>query len=306
MLKFIAEEKERLDKFIASKAQVSRGKVQKAIKDGLISVSGKIVSETDHPLKPGDEVELPEFKEYELVPSNIELKVVYQNEDLLVIDKPAGLVVHPGAGKTENTLSHALISKYPAIKNVGEKFRPGIVHRLDEDTSGLILVAKTSSAYDYLKELFLNHKVEKKYLALVHGVPEKLHGIIDVPLEKNFKRQKMKVGSGKEAITEYSVVSEGAGSGLDRVTLLRVNLHTGRTHQIRAHLAHINHPIVGDQVYGGIYKKTDEQILNRQFLHAYYLKFPLSDGTVVELTSNLPEELVKILEKVNIKYDPII
>ncbi len=303
MLKFVADKKERLDKFLAEAAGVSRGKVQKAIKDGLVLVSGKKQIETDFQVRANDEVELPEFKEYELVPTDIDLNIVYENSDLLVIDKPAGLLVHPGAGKTEDTISHALVARYPDIVNVGEKHRPGIVHRLDEDTSGLMMIAKNQSTFDYLKNLFLEHSVTKKYLALVHGVPEKLHDTINVPLEKNFKRSKMKAGSGKEAITEYSVLSQGESKELDQVALLKVNLHTGRTHQIRAHMAHIGHPVVGDPVYGGTFKKTDEQILNRQFLHSYYLKFQLPDGSVIELTSQLPEELKNILSKVNIKYD---
>lgn len=308
MPKFKVENKsgERLDKFLAVKSQKSRGIIQRMIKRGEIFVNRKIISEPDYKVFINDEIETPEFKEYELVPSNISLKVVYENNDVLVIDKPAGLVVHPGAGNTEDTLSHALITKYPEIKNVGEKFRPGVVHRLDEDTSGLLLVVKTTEAYEYYKKLFADRQITKKYLALVHGVPEKLHDIIDAPLEKNHQQKKMKVGSGKDAITEYSVIAEGKIETLDQVALLMVNLHTGRTHQIRAHLSHIGHPLVGDHVYGGKYKDSDQNILSRQFLHAFYLKFQLLNGTWIELTSPLPEELNNLLIKASIKYDSVI
>lgn len=301
MLKFIAENTERLDKFLASQiTSVSRGKIQKAIKDGVVLVNSKKVIESDFHLKENDQVELPEFIKEELKPSNVELKVVYENDDLAVIDKPAGMVVHPGAGNNEDTLAQALLSRYPGISTVGDPHRPGIVHRLDEDTSGLILIAKNQQSLEFLKQKFQDHSIEKEYLALVHGVLEKKHDIINIPLEKVPMKQKMKVGSGKEAITEYFVkVSDPSG----QFSLIRVKLHTGRTHQIRAHLAHVGHPIFGDQVYGMQYKQVDSQILDRQFLHAYKLKFQLLDNTWIELISELPEELKQVLQKIGIMYD---
>ncbi len=291
----------RLDKFLALQhSEVSRGRIQKAIKAGLVLVNGQKTLETDFQLKETDQVELPEFVKEELKPSNIELKVIFENDDCAVIDKPAGLVVHPGAGNTEDTLANALLTRFPGIDKVGEPHRPGIVHRLDEDTSGLILVAKNQEALDYFKQQFQDRKVEKEYLALVHGVPLKQHDIIDAPLEKVPLKQKMKVGTGKEAVTEYWVkgVNGGKGEGALQFSLLRVKLHTGRTHQIRAHLAHIGHPIVGDAVYG---KRSD--MLNRQFLHAHRLKFQLLDGTWLELHSPLPAQLQQVLTQLNIPYD---
>jgi 23S rRNA pseudouridine1911/1915/1917 synthase len=304
MLRFVSEKKERLDKFMAEASGRSRSLAQKSIKKGDVAVGGKIVTEPDFNLRKGDVVEFPEMEKKELVGSLRQLDVIFENDDLAVIDKPAGLVVHPGAGNDEDTLSHALISLWPKTAKVGEPHRPGIVHRLDEDTSGLIVVAKTNKALEYLKELFLEKKVEKHYLALVHGTPEKLHGIIDLPLSKNFKRRKMSVGEGKPAVTEYSVLAEGRlPSSLDQIALLKVKLHTGRTHQIRAHLSHINHPVVGDKVYGGSHKKFDIKALNRQFLHSSRLMFRLPDGTWGDFRSDLPKELTQILIQSGINYE---
>lgn len=301
MLKFTASKKERLDKFLAGLIpEFSRGRIQKAIKDGLVLVGGKRIMETDFQLKENDEVELPELVKEEMKASLLELKVVFENDDVAVIDKPAGMVVHPGAGNTEDTLAQALMTRYLGIEKVGEPHRPGIVHRLDEDTSGLILVAKTPASYEYFKNLFLERKVEKEYLALVHGVPAKQHDFIDLPIERVPLKQKMKIGLGKPAQTEYYTLKTGKIAGLDQVALFRVKLHTGRTHQIRLHLSHIGHPIVGDQLYG---KKEDLQFLQRQFLHAYKLKFQLPNESWIELFSPLPQDLKDTLKKANIIYD---
>jgi 23S rRNA pseudouridine1911/1915/1917 synthase len=309
---FTADKTERLDKFLArqlspersdggqaEKVSVSRGKVQKAIKDGLVLVNDKKEVETDRPLKLGDKIQLPEFESNELKPVDINLKVIFENKDLVVLDKPAGLMVHPAAGRDDDTLSHALLSQFPDIKDVGDAHRPGIVHRLDEDTSGLLVVAKTAEAFDYLKGLFAGRNIEKYYLTLVHGVPENMHGVIDAPIGKTTTHQKMRVGEGREAKTEYWVLAEGK-LALDQVALLKVKLHTGRTHQIRVHMAHIGHPVFGDQLYGGQFKNSDSQILARQFLHAFRLKFQLMDGTYLEVESELPDELQKVLQQANI------
>ncbi len=302
-MEFISETTDRLDKFLASKVDVSRSRVQKAIKQGLVMVDGIIVLDPDFDVTVGNKVTLPEFESDDLKPSDIKLNIVFENEDIAVIEKPAGMVVHPGAGNKEDTLAQALLSHFPGIEKVGEPHRPGIVHRLDEDTSGLILIAKSVKGFDYLKNLFLERKVEKEYLALVHGLPKSKHEVINAPLEKVPLKQKMKVGSGKEAITEYWVLNEGQIEGLDQMALLRVKLHTGRTHQIRAHLAHIEHPIIGDEVYGAKYKQQDSTVIDRQFLHAHRLKFQLLDGTWMELTSPLPKELKIVLDKAKITYD---
>ncbi|HYC79913.1 MAG TPA: RluA family pseudouridine synthase [Candidatus Binatia bacterium] len=303
-MEFTAETTERIDKFLATKSGVSRGRVQIAIKEGLVKINGESVSETDAKVNAGDLVTVPEFDDGSLKPMAYELKIVFENPDIMVIDKPANLVVHPGAGHKQDTLSNALIAKYPEITKVGDPARPGIIHRLDEDTSGLIVVAKTQAGYDYMKKLFLTREIQKEYITLVHGVPEKLHDTINEPIGRSSSHVKMKVGIGKEAVTEYRILATNQESeGLDQMALLRVKLHTGRTHQIRVHMAHIGHPVVGDQLYGGIYKKADTQLINRQFLHAAQLKFNLPDGTHLDLGSELPQDLQEVLKKVNINYD---
>lgn len=297
----------RLDKFLVEKIPtVSRVKIQKAIKDGKVLVNERIVLEPDFEVSETDNVTLPEFGSDELKASNIDLKIVFENNDLAVIDKPAGLVVHPGAGNTQDTLANALIAKYPGIEKVGEPHRPGIVHRLDEDTSGLIVIAKTSEAYDYLKKTFQERDIEKLYIALVHGKFDRAHGTVDLPVTKSPTHRKMRVGEGKEALTEYFVIDEAGTDRLDEYTLLRVKLHTGRTHQIRVHMQAIGHPLVSDQTYGGKFKEKDKELVDRQFLHAYRLKFKLLDGTWMEVTSPLPPDLQQALAKLGISYDKFI
>ena len=297
MPEFQVDETNRLDKFLASKVDASRSRVQKAIKDGQVSVNGIEILEPDFMVKVGDKIDAPELKPEELKASSLELKVIYENDDLAVIDKPAGMVVHPGAGNTQDTLAQALLTRFPGIEKVGEPHRPGIVHRLDEDTSGLILIAKLTESYEYFKKAFQDRKVEKEYLALVHGIPAKIHDLIDLPIQRVPLKQKMKIGLGKPAQTEYFVLKTGEIKGLDQVALLKVKLHTGRTHQIRVHLSHVGHPIFGDQLYGGSFKQSDSQFLSRQFLHAARLKFQLTDGTWLELESELPQDLKEVLEK---------
>ncbi|MBI2355909.1 MAG: RluA family pseudouridine synthase [Candidatus Doudnabacteria bacterium] len=299
MHKFTVDKSDRLDKFLSGKIpEVSRGRIQKAIKDGLVLVNGQKVLEPDFQISENDIVELPEFKTSPLKPHPSNLAVLFENADLAVIDKPAGLMVHPAAGREGNTLAHALLARFPGIEKVGDAHRPGIVHRLDEDTSGLLLVAKTVGGFEYLKNLFQTRNIEKEYLALVHGVP-KLHGIIDVPIGKAGTHQKMKVGEGREAVTEYSLL---ASDDPLQYSLLKVKLHTGRTHQIRVHMSHIGYPVVGDELYGGKFKQQDAELIGRQFLHAHRLKLRLIDGSWLELISELPEDLKFVLNKLGLKY----
>lgn len=300
-MNFVADQTERLDKYLAAQTKVSRGRVQAAIKSGVVRVNNLVVTEPDYKVNPADTIELPEFEDDTLQPMEYDLKIVYENDDILVIDKPASLVVHPGAGHKQDTLSNALIARYPQIREVGDPARPGIVHRLDEDTSGLIVAAKTPTGYDYMKNLFLNRDIQKEYITLVHGVPSKLHGIIDEPIGRSSTHVKMKVGIGKDALTEWRVLATNEQeTGVDKMALLRVKLHTGRTHQIRVHMAHIGHPIFGDQLYGGMHKKSDGESTNRQFLHAASLRFSLPDDTLIDLESPLPDELQALLKQFKI------
>lgn len=320
-MQFVSDTTDRLDKIVTGKALVSRGRVQRAVKDGLIKVNGEVIDDSNHKIQVGDKIEFPEFTEDVLQPMEYDLKIVFENDDILVIDKPANLVVHPGAGHKQDTLSNVLIGKYPGIREVGDPARPGIIHRLDEDTSGLIVTAKTTKGFDYMKNLFLTRQISKEYITLVHGIPDKLHDTINAPLEKASTHQKMRVleagtssDKSKEAVTEYRILktneenqpSDAQNTEIDKMALLRVKLHTGRTHQIRAHMAHIGHPVVGDQLYGGTFKRPDLELINRQFLHAAQLKFKLADGTNLDLTSDLPDDLKEVLTKVHISYDALI
>lgn len=222
------------------------------------------------------------------------IPIVYEDEDILVINKPANFLTHPKSKKDESeSVAGWLIEKYSNIKNVGEDpLRPGIVHRLDKNTSGLLILAKTQSAFLYLKKLFQERKIEKKYISMVHGSLKEKNGIIKSPIGKIGAKQTTRIYGKKElkikeAITEYRVLKK-----LGDYSLLEVSPKTGRTHQIRIHLNSIGHPVVGDNLYG---KKKDEFNLNRLFLHAIYLKFISPSGRAIVLETELPEELSKII-----------
>ncbi len=224
------------------------------------------------------------------------LNIVYEDKDVVVINKPAGLIVHAAREGQKNTLVDQLLNYFPAIKNVGDdSLRPGIVHRLDKDTSGLMVIAKNQKTFEFLKEQFTERKVDKKYLALVHGKVKDDKGVITKSISfsrKNHKKRSALLDSrSKKAWTEYKVLKR-----FDNYTLLEVQIKTGRTHQIRVHLASIGYPVVGDQQY-----KFKRQItpakLNRQFLHAFYLKFKLPGGKIRKFESDLPAELKKVLQE---------
>lgn len=232
------------------------------------------------------------------------INIVYEDKDLLVLNKPAGLITHPkNITDTQDSVTGWLIEKYPELKNIGEPFiasgeevpRAGVVHRLDKDTSGLLLVARNNEAFFYLKKLFQERSIRKHYLALVNGRPKKSKGMISAPLGRiGLKRTTKMVGKKlvdkKEALTEYLTVRN-----FDNYTLLDVVLHTGRTHQIRVHLNSIGTPVSGDNVYG--FKKLKSPTgLTRLFLHAYKLEFTAPDGKHLTLETDLPEDLQRVLE----------
>lgn len=288
----------RLDLFLREKIpQLSRSRIQKAIKDGRVKVNG-LIGRPGQKLKPQEVVEIS--VEEKAAPSDleaqpIELEVIYEDEQILVINKPFGLVVHPGAGLTGGTLANGLIFYYPEIKEVGSPLRPGIVHRLDKDTSGLIVVARTQAAYNSLRQQFEDRTVEKIYLGLARGRFKEKEGIIDLPVGRHpALRQKMSVKSKKPrvALTRYEVLREFRHS-----TFLALKPLTGRTHQLRVHLAAIGHPLVGDSRYGQTQGNRRRQE-RRLFLHAFRLSFrhPLS-GEKVEFESPLPPALEARLER---------
>ncbi len=223
-----------------------------------------------------------------------EIKIIYEDENILAINKPAGLIVH-GEGPS---VVDWLIKKYPDIKKVGEDLtRPGIVHRLDKDTSGVLLIAKNQKSFEYLKTQFKERKIKKRYLVLVEGIIKNVKGVIDLPIgraKKSFKKLASKSAQGKirEAITEYKVLKK-----FDNYTLLEAYPQTGRTHQIRVHFKAIGHPVAGDKLYG------HENNLSRQFLHANSLEFNLMDDSRIKLEADLPSDLKNFLNMLNYSHD---
>ncbi len=283
----------RLDKYVTEHSpELSRTQAQKLISDGYIKVNDRN-AKAGLKLNVGDRltITLPPPAPSSLEPEAIPLNILYEDDDLLVIDKPAGLAVHPAPGHSAHTLVNAVLSHLASLPDTGDWRRPGIVHRLDKDTSGVMLVAKNSAAHQNLSDQFKSRSVVKVYLALVKGHLTPEDGIIEAPIGRDRShRERMAVvaeGKGREARTQYHIVSY-TGS----YSLLEVRPETGRTHQIRVHLAAIGYPLVGDAVYG-----VKSPYLSRQFLHASRLGFTLpSSGEYIEFTSELPPDLAQALK----------
>ena len=291
----------RLDAFLASQIEGwSRARLQKLIENEDVLVNGK-PSKSSYKLREGDdlEIELTAAPATDFAPENIPIDVVYEDDTLVVVNKPAGLVVHPAAGTPSGTLANALAFHFQQLPARG--VRPGIVHRLDRDTSGVIVVAKTEAALENLSDQFRDRTVFKSYVALVHGRMSPDSGKIDQPLarDRSNRTRMAVVRGGRNALTLYRV-----RRSFDRFTLLDVELKTGRTHQIRVHLAWLKHPVVGDETYGGGRDNTiqDPKLrahvrnLKRHFLHAEKLSFTHpKTGEVVKFESPLPAELSALL-----------
>lgn len=283
----------RLDRYVADQLpDLSRGTVQALIESGRVLVDGHH-RKPKFRMTPGEVVlvDIPPPQIDEILPDPIPLKIVYEDADVIVVDKPAGMVVHPAPGHPRGTLANALLAHVPGI-SVGGSQRPGIVHRLDKDTSGLIVAAKTDRGRAALVAQWEDRSVEKTYLALVSGSVGDTEATIDAPIGRDPKnRHRMSVlRLGRPAVTRFRGIEQ-----FPNATLLEVSIETGRTHQIRVHLAFIGHPIIGDQVYGRP-RLTDPQ-LKRQFLHASALAFQLPDGSRVRLESSLPNDLRAVLEQ---------
>jgi 23S rRNA pseudouridine1911/1915/1917 synthase len=281
----------RLDRYVADQLpDLSRGTVQGLIESGRVRVDGQ-QRKPKFRMTPGEVVvvEIPPPRIDEILPDPIPLAVVYEDEDVIVVDKPAGMVVHPAPGHPRGTLANALVAHVPGIA-VGGSQRPGIVHRLDKDTSGLIVAAKTDRGRTSLVIQWEERSVEKTYLALVSGLVADGEAIIDAPIGRDPKyRQRMAVvRTGRAAVTRFRVLER-----FPNTTLLEVSIETGRTHQIRVHLAFIGHPIVGDEFYGKA-RPSDPRV-DRQFLHASAIAFRLPDGTALRLEVPLPEDLQAVL-----------
>jgi 23S rRNA pseudouridine1911/1915/1917 synthase len=286
---FADSDGERLDVFVARRLpDLTRSRVHRLIGLGHVQVDGRQPRKSGEPLDEGQlvVVTLPPPTPSTLEPEAIPLSVAYEDGDLLVVDKPAGLAVHPSPGHASHTLVNAVLAHCPDLSGIGGEGRPGIVHRLDKDTSGLIIVAKNDAAHLSLARQLKERKVEKTYLALVDGRVEPAHGLIDAPIGRHpVHRKKMAVVErGRDARTSYRVLRE-----VDGRSLLEVRPETGRTHQIRVHLAHAGHPIASDSLYG-----RPHPLLSRQFLHAHRLAFrhPRT-GERIELSAALPDDLAR-------------
>ncbi|MDH5398261.1 MAG: RluA family pseudouridine synthase [Cyclobacteriaceae bacterium] len=305
----------RLDRFLMDKLpNVSRTKIQEGIKEGFVKVDEERVK-SNYKVRPGETVTvvLPEPpRDEDLVPENIPLNIVYEDTDLLVVNKPAGMVVHPAYQNWSGTLVNALVYHFNNLPEMeGNAGRPGLVHRIDKDTSGLLVIAKTEKALNGLARQFFDHSIERTYYALVWGEPKAQKGTIDAHLGRSLKDRRVtdtfpEGDFGRPAITHYEVIKE-----LRYVSLVKCNLETGRTHQIRAHMKYIGHPIFNDATYGGdkILKGTPFskyktfvqncfKIIPRQALHARSLGFvhPVK-GEYMQFECELPDDFARVLEK---------
>ena len=284
-----SEVNERIDKYLASITDLSRETITKMIDSEYILVNGKKVKASYKPVV-GDKIEIKEgfVKDTKVDAKKLDLDIVYEDEYLMVINKPSGLVVHPGSGNKDNTLVNGLMYYTKNLSDIGDSDRPGIVHRLDKDTSGLMLVAKENKTHEILSEEFKKHNIHREYIALVDGVIEVSIGTIDAPIKRSKENyQKMTVASGgKKAITNFEVIKRYKNN-----TLIRLVLETGRTHQIRVHMAYIGYPIHNDPVYN---KKISTSF--GQFLHSEYLKFihPITKKEL-EFRCPLPDEFQEYL-----------
>ena len=298
---FQKEEKERLDVFLtACLPEFSRSRIQGLIRDGAVSVGGNPVTKTGRDLESGERVEIriPAPVPTGLIAENIHLDIIFENDDLLVVNKPAGMVVHPSPGHNSGTLVHAVLGHVPGLEGIGGEERPGIVHRLDKETSGLIVVAKNEHAHRWLQDQFRGRTVEKIYIALVDGKPPTPSGRIEAPIGRNGTQRKLmsvvQLEKGRAAVSEYKTLES-----FPEHTLLEVHPLTGRTHQIRVHMAFLGCPVTGDTIYG---KKKPTVALKRHFLHAYRLKIILPGEEKPRVfEAGLPEELLGILEELRSK-----
>jgi 23S rRNA pseudouridine1911/1915/1917 synthase len=285
---------ERLDVYLRAKLpDLSRERIKTLIEGGFILVEGKSVKPS-YKLKGGEQVlvRIPVEKEYSLQPKEVPFEILYEDEDLAVIYKPAGIVVHPAPGHLDDTLVHGLLHKLRSLSGVGGELRPGIVHRLDKDTSGVMLVAKNDFNHKKLTQDFKERRVEKEYLAIVYGRLTQKEGTLDFPIGRHpVQRKRMAVvKEGRQALTKYKVLRL-----FKKATLVLAKPLTGRTHQLRVHFSHIGHPILGDPIYGGL--KPDILRPARLMLHAYRISFEHPrTGAHLAFTKDPPEDFERYLK----------
>ena len=289
----VEDMEDRIDKYLLDKIEVSRSKLQKLISNGNILVNDKKVKNS-YVVRVDDVITIDENLEekIDILPEKIDLDILYEDDDVIVVNKASGMVVHPAVGHYSNTLVNALMYHCNSLSDINDTIRPGIVHRIDADTSGVLLVAKNNDAHISLADQIKEHSVTRKYIALVHGVINEDSATIDAPIGRDkINRKKMMVTdiNSKEAITHLRVLKR-----YKNATLIECSLETGRTHQIRVHMNYINHPIVNDYVYG--YKKVENKEFG-QMLHAKTIGFvhPKS-GKYLEFSSDAPKEFYDILK----------
>ena len=295
-LEFDGQDAMRLDHFLTEELpDFSRSRLQSFIKEGRVHVDGEPAKKMGQALNPGQMITLavPEERPSGLVPENIPLDILYEDEQSIVINKPAGMVVHPAAGHESGTLVHAVLAHCDDLKGFGGEIRPGVVHRLDRDTSGIIVMAKNEKAHIFLQEQFKDRSIDKRYLALVDGAPPTPSGRVEAPIGRDpIRRQQMAIltpDKGRAAVTEYRTLKN-----YPKHTLIEAHPLTGRTHQIRVHMAFLKCPIVGDVLYG---RRKQSIPLDRHFLHAFRLTI-LLPGHKEPMTfeAPLPEELQTVLD----------
>ena len=288
----------RLDKTVADLTELSRGLANEQIKNGQILVNGE-AKKAKYAVKEGDVIsyEVPEPEVVEYVAEDLPLEIVYQDEDVAVVNKPQGMVVHPSAGHTSGTLVNALMYHIKDLSGINGVLRPGIVHRIDKDTSGLLMIAKNDQAHLALADELKDKKSLRKYWAIVHGNLPNDRGVIEAPIGRSDKDRKKQAvtAKGKPALTRFQVLER-----FGDYTLVELQLETGRTHQIRVHMAYIGHPVAGDEVYGP--RKTLKG--HGQFLHARTLGFTHPrTGEVLEFTAEAPAIFLETLEKLRKAHD---
>ena len=286
--------KKRIDAYLSEKEEYSRMAIQRLINDGKIIVNGKKIK-ASYKVQNGDKIKIEEEKpkEIELKAQNIPLEVLYEDNDIIVVNKPKGMVVHPANGNPDGTLVNAIMAICKdSLSGIGGEIRPGIVHRLDKNTSGAIIIAKNDKAHIALSNQLKNHEIKKTYIALVRGIVKESNATINMPIARSKNdRKKMAVDkNGKEAITHFKVLER-----FDDCTLLEVNIETGRTHQIRVHLSHIGYPIIGDDVYSNGKNRWN---VKGQCLHAKSLDFkhPIT-GKLIHIEAPLPKYFTDILKE---------
>ena len=295
---------QRLDVYLSAEEEtLSRSRIQNLVRDGLILVNGQSVK-TGYKLRDGDlvTVEIPEVKLLDAVPQPMDLEIIYEDDDLAIVNKPRGLVVHPAAGHEDGTLVNGLMYHFQgSLSGINGVLRPGIVHRIDKDTSGLLAICKTDAAHQGLSQLLKTHDIERVYHAVVHGKFNVKEGNVDAPIGrmKNDRKKYTVRPDGRNAVTHFKVLQE-----LGSYSYLELRLETGRTHQIRVHMAHLGHPVLGDPLYGPAHETTSKgKLLEKQdfwpgqILHAKVLGFvhPIT-GSMMHFDSELPEYFTRTLD----------